>query len=295
MPRLRGALSLGDRVTAVPEPAGLGGSTARATHTCWTGATTTPRARFSTCSLRGVRAEASLQPFTARTSGGDHGFPAGSVSIPLQIQNMDADELHALVLDAESHTGVPFAATNTGYSVEGIDLGSGNVRPVTPPRPLMIVGSGVSANEAGQIWHLLDTRVDLPITKVDRDNVKPHQFRRLHACGARFGQLQLPGRGQARRVAELAAGRGTLVAIRSAANWAVGQGYAPRLEARIVTEAGDLLPGRLGRRTARAPGLGRRGGDLGLPADRGLHLPGRRRHDAPDRFRTDRPQHLRLA
>ena len=31
------------------------------------------------------------------------------------------------------------------------------------PRPLMITGAGINPNDAGEIWHLLDTRVNLPL------------------------------------------------------------------------------------------------------------------------------------
>jgi hypothetical protein len=40
----------------------------------------------------------------------------------------------------------------------------------------MLVGQGVSSLEAGQVWHLLDTRVDLPVVKVDRDQVGRIRF-----------------------------------------------------------------------------------------------------------------------
>jgi hypothetical protein len=31
----------------------------------------------------------------------------------------------------------------------------------------MLIGTGVVAAEAGEVWHLLDQRLQMPITKVD--------------------------------------------------------------------------------------------------------------------------------
>ena len=235
-----GSLPAGSLVETLPEPEGPGVPSASYAYLLDWSDYYAPRA-LQYLLARGVRAEASLQPFTASTHLGPHDFPAGSVSIPLQIQTMGPGDLHALVLEAEAHAGVPFHATETGYSLEGIDLGSGNVRPVTPPRPLMIVGSGVSANEAGQIWHLLDTRVDLPITKVDRDHVNRINFDNYTHVVLASGNYNFLGEGQLAELRRWLQRGGTLVAIRSAANWAVGQGLAPRVAADREA-AGDLLP-----------------------------------------------------
>ena len=51
-------------------------------------------------------------------------------------------------------------------SSQGIDLGSNNVRALAKPKALMFIDDGVSSSEAGEVWHLLDTRVDMPITKL---------------------------------------------------------------------------------------------------------------------------------
>ena len=35
----------------------------------------------------------------------------------------------------------------------------------------MFIGNGVSSYEAGEVWHLLDTRVEMPITKLQLHNM----------------------------------------------------------------------------------------------------------------------------
>ena len=50
---------------------------------------------------------------------------------------------------------------------EGIDLGSNKFRNLIKPNIAMIVGDGVNSYDAGEIWHLMDTRFEIPITKID--------------------------------------------------------------------------------------------------------------------------------
>jgi len=59
----------------------------------------------------------------------------------------------------------------SGLTPAGIDLGSPSLRPLVRPRPLLLVGRGVSTSEAGEVWHLLDQRMDIEVTLVDIDVV----------------------------------------------------------------------------------------------------------------------------
>ena len=45
----------------------------------------------------------------------------------------------------------------------------------------MIVGDGVRAYDAGEIWHLLDTRYDIPISKLDVDDLRSIDLDQIHS------------------------------------------------------------------------------------------------------------------
>jgi hypothetical protein len=206
---------------------------------------------------RGVRVEVALAPFTARTHAGEHTFSAGSISVPVAL-NTDRSaqgiplggptalsrtpaELHALVREAAEHAGVPVHAVESGLSLEGIDLGSNNMRAIPhAPRTMMLVGQGISSLEAGQVWHLMDTRVDLPIVKVDRDSfgrVRLEDYDVLILASGNYGFIEGERLDELRRWVR---GGGTLVAIRTAAQWAVSQGFAPRVNQAL--QAREALP-----------------------------------------------------
>ena len=57
-------------------------------------------------------------------------------------------------------------SVSSGLSSEGIDLGSRFVVPLEKQKTMMLIGTGVRAYEAGEVWHLLDQRVGMPITKI---------------------------------------------------------------------------------------------------------------------------------
>jgi len=164
---LTGQLPLGAQVTEVP-PLGGAGPVAQSSVAYlmdWSDSGA-PRA-LQAMQAAGVRAEVAFEPFTARTMAGNVSFPRGSISIPVNTQTIAPDSLHAAVSMAAQEGNVPVHSALTGRSVEGIDLGSNSFRPVRAPRILFPMGEGVSSYEAGQLWHLLDQRVAMPVTKVD--------------------------------------------------------------------------------------------------------------------------------
>jgi len=179
---------------------------------------------------RGIRAEVATEPFTARTDAGERSYPRGSISVPVGAQAYGPEELHDLVEEAAVRADVAFQTTATSSTSEGIDLGSDAFRPVNEPRLLMIVGEGASNYDSGEIWHLLDTRVQMPVTKVDRNEfgrVPLEEYDVLILVSGAQAALDAEGLEEVRRWIR---GGGTLVALRSAAHWAARNGLAPHVE-----------------------------------------------------------------
>lgn len=67
-------------------------------------------------------------------------------------------------------TGVKVYAIKSGLTTEGVDLGSPSIVPVRKANVAMLVGEGVSNNDAGEMWHLLDTRYDMQVVHLDVAN-----------------------------------------------------------------------------------------------------------------------------
>ena len=68
------------------------------------------------------------------------------------------------------NSSITIHGVDTGLG-EGIDLGSNNFRKISKRKIALLVGEGVSPYDAGEIWHLFDTRYDITLTKLDVRNL----------------------------------------------------------------------------------------------------------------------------
>jgi hypothetical protein len=112
-----------------------------------------------------------FKPFKSK---GNLSFPYGSLVIPVALQSKSADDTYTILQTLQKKYHVQIHGLSTGFSAQGVDLGSRNIRPIKKPKALMIIGDGTRSYEAGEVWHLLDTRVGMPITKVHQ-----HRFNSL--------------------------------------------------------------------------------------------------------------------
>ncbi len=109
----------------------------------------------------GVRTKVATQPFSAEGEN----FPVGSIMVSIQTQDMDAGALQQLLQQASSESGVQIHTLNTG-STTGVNLGSRRLLPVEKPEIALLVEGGISSYDAGEIWHLLDNRFDIPVSLI---------------------------------------------------------------------------------------------------------------------------------
>ncbi|WP_297801454.1 M14 family zinc carboxypeptidase [uncultured Polaribacter sp.] len=121
---------------------------------------------------KGLTVASAFKPFTISTNNGNKSFNYGSLLIPISKQKKSSAEVYKIVSAAQTKYDIPVFGTNSGYSIKGIDLGSNNFRALIKPKVAMLVGEGVNSLEAGEVWHLLDTRIDMPITKVRMNNFR---------------------------------------------------------------------------------------------------------------------------
>ena len=113
---------------------------------------------------KGLRAKVAKEPFELE---GRH-FDYGTILIPVQGQELSPSGIYELLSRLAPPTGITVHAVGTGVA-RGIDLGSREFDPVEAPKVAMVVGSGVRPYDAGEIWHLFDTRYGIKLTKIDRD------------------------------------------------------------------------------------------------------------------------------
>jgi len=110
----------------------------------------------------GIRVKTATRKFSINGKKYDY----GTYMIQVQNQELSSDEIYKLLSNISAEYNVNFESQPTGIT-NGIDLGSDYFIIVNQPKIALIVGDGVRSYDAGEIWHLLDTRYDIPITKLD--------------------------------------------------------------------------------------------------------------------------------
>lgn len=160
---------LGKPVETISQPAGelLGDRSAYAYLFEWD-ELLAPRALYE-LQAAGVKTRVATTPIELAVTGGTHKFDYGTISIPVQLQTMPQDQLVELLKTVAARNGITVYAAKTGNVVSGSDLGSARMATLHLPRVAMLVGSGVSATDAGEIWHLLDQRMDIPATHLEQN------------------------------------------------------------------------------------------------------------------------------
>jgi hypothetical protein len=94
-------------------------------------------------------------------------FDYGTILIPVKMQNKSSDQIFELINSVASKNGLKIYGMQSGAANAGSDLGSSKYISLNAPSIAMLVGTGVTALDAGEIWHLLDQRMDITASQLD--------------------------------------------------------------------------------------------------------------------------------
>jgi hypothetical protein len=168
-----------------------------------------------------VFVKAAFKPFSATVNGVKKNFGYGTLMIPVADQNISAEELFTTVKEASRTAGIDVYSVDTGFNLEGVDLGSSNVKTVENPRVAMLIGDGVSATEAGQIWYLLDSKLKMPITKVNTSQFGQLTITDYNTLILVSGNYSMLGESGVEKIKNWVQQGGTLILQKSAITWAI--------------------------------------------------------------------------
>jgi len=171
----------------------------------------------------GVLVKVATNRFEIETAAGAKKFDYGTISIPVKLQSIDADKLFELVKSVAERNGLTAYSVKTGNVISGSDLGSSRMPTVTKPSVAMLVGSGVNATDAGEIWHLLDQRMNIPATHLEQatfNRVDLGKYNTIIMVGGGYGDLNKD------KLRAWVQGGGTLVVTEEAVQWAAQNGIS---------------------------------------------------------------------
>ncbi len=171
----------------------------------------------------GVLVKVATNKFEIETSNGARKFDYGTISIPVKLQRTESDKLYELVKSISEKNGLIFYSVKTGNTISGSDLGSSKMPVVTKPSVAMLVGTGINPTDAGEIWHLLDQRMNIPSTHLEQatfNRVDIDKYNTLIMVGGGYGDLNKD------KLKTWVQGGGILIVTEEAVQWAAQNGIS---------------------------------------------------------------------
>jgi hypothetical protein len=162
---------------------------------------------------KGLRAKVSMKTFKANGKSYDY----GTIMIPAKNQDMTTSEIYTFLNDAATDSHMTIDAVSTGLN-EGIDLGSNNFKTLELPKIALLVGDGITSYDAGEIWHLFDTRYDIIATKLDTKSFSRADLSRYNTIIMVNSNSGLND-ANAKKLKSWIQDGGTLVAYKNALRW----------------------------------------------------------------------------
>lgn len=118
-------------------------------------------------------------------------YPRGTMIIPMGVQEDKRIFIEATISRIVNEDAVDVFSLSTGLALEGIDLGSGSMTKVDHPKVAILVESGISSYEAGEVWHLLDQRLKMKATLLPIDRVNSMDLSRYNRIIIANGSLSV--------------------------------------------------------------------------------------------------------
>lgn len=170
----------------------------------------------------GVLPKVATQPITIFSNGDVVSLPAGAILVPLGWQGGDLsdDEIHALMGLIAEEDGIEVHPVNSGRTPQiGMDLGSRNFVNIPLPKILLLVGEGMASYDAGEVWHHLDARMNIPVHMVNKrelGGLDLHNYTHVVLVGGNHSDIESMRGG----IDDWVRNGGTLIGIRQGARWA---------------------------------------------------------------------------
>jgi len=122
----------------------------------------------------GISPLMAMKPFSITINGEKEEFEKGSIIVPLvqrdNHSNVTKDDVHNIIRKIAAEEFINIYAVNTGLSNYGPDLG-GLHRVINIPKVAILSGKGTSAYSVGQVWHLLNEKMHIPLSLINTDNL----------------------------------------------------------------------------------------------------------------------------
>ena len=169
----------------------------------------------------GLLVKVATNTFEMPVAGINKKFDYGTILIPVNQQKDNAEAIGIKLSAVAEKYRLKIYAVTTGNVNTGSDLGSARFAIITKPSIAMIVGPGVNATDAGEVWHLLDQRMNMPATHLEQsvfNRIDPAQYNTLIMVGGNYTEINKD------KLKTWVQAGGTLILTEEAVSWAAQNG-----------------------------------------------------------------------
>jgi hypothetical protein len=168
-----------------------------------------------------IRVKVATEPFF-HASGKK--FDRGAILVTVADQGKLADQIHYHIREITEKDGIDVYAFNTGLDYKGVSLGSNSFLSLRKPEVALLVGDGINANDAGELWHLLDVRMQVPVTVLPLDVLNRTNINRYNTIIFPNGAYNLVSEATKERLKTWVQNGGVIIGFDNALNWLTGAG-----------------------------------------------------------------------
>ncbi|MBL7741336.1 MAG: zinc carboxypeptidase [Chitinophagaceae bacterium] len=171
----------------------------------------------------GLIVKVATNKFEIPVSAGNRKFDYGTILIPVKLQKESSETVAVMISAMAEKYRLKVYAIPSGNVLSGSDLGSSRFAIISKPNIAMIAGPGVNATDAGEIWHLLDQRMNITAAHLEPsvfNRVEMNKYNTLIMVGGNYNELNKD------KLKAWVQSGGTLILTEEAINWAVQNGIS---------------------------------------------------------------------
>lgn len=178
----------------------------------------------------GVMARVSKEPIRVQTTRGVVAFERGAIIVQKEHQTVSQADIHAMMMTFAERDGLTIHAATSGHTLDaGADLGGRNsVSDLKAPNVLLVTGPGLTSYDAGEVWHQLDHRMNIPVTLVRKERLGRVDLDRYSHMVLVGGSGSRLGKSMTETVEAWVREGGTFIAHRHGARWAAENLFAEK-------------------------------------------------------------------
>ncbi len=146
-------------------------------------------------------------------------FSRGSILVPLSGQKKTQQQIDFVIDKILREDGIDIYSFETGLDYRGTSLGSYSFRPLRKPQIAVLVGEGVVSYDAGELWHLLDMRFEIPVTMLPLDVFNAADISRYNTIIFPHGRYSGISDGAREKLKSWIQNGGVVIGLETALTW----------------------------------------------------------------------------